>query len=347
MMHERPFMRRLFIKILAAVGVILIILVICRMIATRAIRTQLEAFVTESCRSCTLDLGEIRVAVLPPSIILERVRFSGGDYKTTKVDAEVQRIVARTSFGSLISRKLEFELVQVYGSHVLVTEGDLPVPPSKARERRPKSWVIRGVELSAGTFSYIRVFGSGQESRKAVLHVKDIEAKIGELGTTAELINQKVHGQANGRLEKSGGFVLSVQSPPFSRLLHVDVDLQMTGQNLEDVSSFFQTTDGISFTGKLHKGRSIINVRENRLSGSVQVEYDGLDVHYEKTRSRGSISAFLSNLIKSFKFRPSDLGKAPSDQRREVELRREPKETLIHFILRGMKEGALKVAENK
>ena len=337
-------MRTLFIKILAALGVILMILITSHLVVTRAIRRQLAAFVSESCGNCTVSLDRVRLAVLPPSIILEGVRLSGGNDKTTKVDAEVERIVARGSLRNLISGELNFEGVQAHAPHVVVTEGDLPVPPSKPEEGTRMVCVIEGIEVIAGNFTYIRVFGSDKEARKAILHVKDIRASVGELGITPQLRDQKVHGQANGRLENSGGFVLTVETAPFSKVLNVDVDLQMTEQNLADVSPFFQTTDGIRMKGKLGRGRSVIKVQEERLTGSVQVEYEGLQIHYEETRSRGKVSAFLSNLVKSIKLRSSTLGKTPADQTRNVELQREPREALIHFILRGMKEGALKVA---
>ncbi len=339
--------RVLAVKLLIVLSVVLLLLIIgVQMTVKRGIRKQLTSFFNESCGSCTLSLDRVRLGVLPPSIILEGVRLSGGNDKTTKVDAEVERIVARSSFRSLISGKWNFKRIQAHAPRVVVTEGDLPVPPSGSEEATRVPCVIEGIEVIAGRFTYIRVFGAGKGAHKAILHVKDIQARVGELGTTPQLRDQKVHGQANGRLENSGGFVLTVETAPFSKVLKVDVDLQITEQNLADVSSFFQTTDGIRLAGKLHKGQSFIKVREKRLTGWVQVEYEGLDLEIEETKSRGKISAFSSNLINSIKLHRSTTGKKPTDQTRGTELIREPREALIHFILRGMKEGALRVAGN-
>lgn len=337
-------MRALPVKILIGLAVLLLLIICTQMIVTRAIRRQLISFFNESCGSCTLSLDRIRLSVLPFSVILEGVRLSGGDPKTTKVDAEVERIVARTSFRNLISRSLHFKGIQIHAPHIVVTEGDLPVPSSGPEEGTRRVCIIEGIDVIAGRFTYIRVFGSGKEARKAILHVKDVQASVGELGTTPQLRDRMARGQAKGRLENSGGFILTVEAAPFSRGLKVDVDLQMSEQNLEDMSSFFQTTDGIRLAGKLHKGRSLIKVREKKLTGWVQVEYDGLDVQVEESKSRGKISAFFSNLVNFIKLHPSSVGKKPIDQTRDIELIREPRETLIHFILRGMREGALKVA---
>ncbi len=339
-------MRTLLLKGLAALGIVLTILIVFRAVATQAIRRQLAAFVNGNCESCTLSLDRVRLAVLPPSIILEGVSLSGGDYETTKVDAEIERIVAPSTFRNLLSGKLNFKKIQAHGARVVVTEGDLPVPPPGPEEGTRAVCVIEGMEVTAGSFTYIRVFGSSKDARKAILHVKDIRASVGELGTTPQLREQKVHGKANGRLEDSGAFVLTVETAPFSKILHVDVDLQMTEQNLADVSPFFQTADGVRMTGRLHRGKSSIHVRQERLTGSVQAEYEGLKLHMETTGERGKVSAFFTNLVNSVKFRSSNSGKRPADQIRDVDLQREPRETLINFILRGMKEGAVKVAGN-
>jgi hypothetical protein len=338
-------MRFFVVKLLIVLAVVLLLLIIgAQMTVTRAIRKQLISFFNESCGSCTLSLDRVNLSILPFSVILEGVHLSGGDPSTTKVDVEVERIVARSSFRNLLSRNLHFKDIQVRAPHVVVTEGNLPVPPSGPEEGTRRTCVIESIEVAAGRFTYIRVFGSGKEARRAILHVKDIQASVGELGTTPQMRDRMVHGLAKGRLESSGGFLLTVEAAPFFKVLKVDVDLQMTEQNLVDMSPFFETTDGIRLGGKLHKGRSLVKVRERKLTGWVQVQYDGLDVKYEETKSRGKISAFFSNLVNSIKLHPSSMGKNPADQTRDIELMREPREALIHFILRGMKEGALKVA---
>ena len=97
-------MRALFIKILIALAVVLIILIISTpVIVQRVIRRQLTAFVKESCGSCTLSLDRVHLSVMPFSVILEGVRLAGGDPKTTRVDAEAERIVALSTLRSLVS----------------------------------------------------------------------------------------------------------------------------------------------------------------------------------------------------------------------------------------------------
>jgi len=338
-------MRNLFIIIVILLFVLSFTLVIfTRTIAPGIVRRQLVFSFRETCPDCTLDVDRVRVSLVPVSVILEGVRMSGGDPRATAVDAKADRIVGRTSLYSMVLGRLVFGGIEVHAPHVVVTEGDLPLPVSEREEGRRRIFVIDGVELIGGAFTYIRVFGTGERTRKATLRVKDIEASVGKLGTVPSLLDQTVKGKAKGRLENSGNFLLSVETLLFSKLLNVDVDLQMAEHNLADVSQFFQTTDGVRISGILHEGRSSIKVRGRRLSGSARVKYDNLDVQLEKTKSRGAVSTFFSNLMKSFKLNPSSMDKRATDQAGRVELEREAGETLVLFILRGMREAAFKVA---
>jgi hypothetical protein len=338
-------MRTFFIVIVILLFVLsLALLIFTRTIAPGVVRRQLVSSFEETCAGCTLDIDRVRLSFVPVSVILEGVHMSAGDPKATAVDARADRIIARTSLYSMVLRRLLFRRIQVHAPHVMVTEGDLPLHSSKHEEGRRKIFVIEGVELIDGTFTYVRVFGTGERARKATLHVKDIQASVGKLGNAPSLLDQMVKGVAKGKLENSGHFLLSVETPLFSKALNVDVDLQMAEQNLADVSQFFQTSDGIRISGILREGRSSMKIRGKQLGGSVRVKYDKLDVQFERTKSRGAISTFSSNLVKSFKLNPSSMGERATDQTGRVELERETGETLVHLILRGMKEAALKVA---
>ncbi len=339
-------MRALLTRVLIGLAIVLIILIVfTQVIAQRIIRKQLTALVKESCGSCTLGLDRVSLS-MPFSVILEGVRLSGGDSTRTRVDAEAERIIARSTFRSLLSGKLVFKGIRIHAPYVVVTEGDLPLPPSEPQGGTRRSYTIEGVELVNGRFTYMRVFGSGKEARKAPLHIKDIQGSVGKLGNTPQLRDRWARGQAKGRLENSGGFLLTVESVLYSKVLQVNVDLQMVEQNLADVSPFFQTSDGIKMAGKLDKGQSNTKIQGEKLTGWVQAEYQGLEVEIEKTKSRGEIATFFHNLVKSVKLRSSTAGRKPADQIQNVERQREPGETLLHFILRGMKDAALKVAGN-
>jgi len=338
-------MRNFFIIIVILLFVLsFALLIFTRAIAPGIVRRQLVSSFGETCAGCTLDIDRVHVSLVPVSVILEGVHMNAGDPRATAVDAKADRIIGRTSLYSMALHRLVFRGIQVHAPHVVVTEGDLPLPSSKREEVRRRIFVIEGVELIDGTFTYIRVFGTGEGTRKAALHVKDIQASVGKLGTIPSLLDQRVKGEAKGRLENSGHFLLSVETLLLSRVLDVDVDLQMAEQNLADVSRFFQTTDGVKISGILHEGRSSIKVRGKQLGGSARVKYDNLNVQFEKTESHGAISTFLSNLRKSFKLNPSSMDESATDQSGRVELERDTGETLVHFILRGMREAALQVA---
>lgn len=184
----------------------MILVVSTQVIVPSIIRRQLAAFIKGNCESCTFGLDRVHFSIVLVSVILEGVRLSGGDPKATRVDAEAERIVALSSFRSLVSWKLHLTGIQIHAPHVLLTEGDLPLPSSRPEERHRRTYLINGMEVVNGNFIYMRVFGMGKEARKAILHVKDIQGSGGELGNTPQLQDQVVRGKAKDRLENSGGF---------------------------------------------------------------------------------------------------------------------------------------------
>ena len=63
--------------------------------------------------------------------------------------------------------------------------------------------------------------------------------------------------------------------------------------------------------GKLDKGQSGIKIQGENLTGWVQAQYQELEVQIEKTKSRGEISTFFQNLVKSLKLRSSTVDRKP------------------------------------
>jgi hypothetical protein len=84
-------------------------------------------------------------------------------------------------------------------------------------------------------------------------------------------------------------------------------------------------------------------IRGARLTSSAYVRYRGLGVQIKKTRERGALSAFFQNLMASITMGKQNADGGKYDRRGAAELERKPKETIISFALRGMKEAAIEV----
>lgn len=268
-----------------------------------------------------------------------------GDPNLTKFEATADRIVTTISFLRLFSRELHFEKIVVHSPTVIVTEGPLRSPSSDPKQNEPSprwTFYIGGIEANNGTFTYVHLY----KPHDAAIHVTNIDARTEEWGNSPRLKHQVARGHARGYLEKSGAFILDLATTLTPTPMYVDLKLHLSEQNLSDLNAYFNYSDGITLAGMLYDGQTEIKIREKNLSGWVHANYKNLDIHFSKTKDRGSVATFFSNLVKSIKLDASDVGEPSSEQTRAVELQRKERESIINFILRGMKDAALKVASS-
>jgi len=94
----------------------------------------------------------------------------------------------------------------------------------------------------------------------------------------------------------------------------------------------------------LHEGKAAVNVTGASLKSEVSVVYQGLDVIFSANRERSGATAFFSNLLRGLKIDDQNTTEPRYDQKRTAALQRKKGESIVSFILRGMKEAALEVA---
>ncbi len=339
-------MRILCLKWLVAAALLLLVLLFT--VVPRLISGKFENLVSEDCESCSVTVDRTRLSFFPFSVLLEGVHFRGWDPKATGLEADVAGVRATIAVFRLLKGEFHITKLLVDSPVVVVTEGDLKTPLSKSGasgEKRKIKFVIEAIRIKNGSFTYVRDYPEpGAETRHAALHVKDIQGTIGPVGNTPPLLERTVLAEVQGRLENSGHFILTVERPVFLKEFQLAVRLQLSDQNLGDLSPFFQASGGIKLKGSLLAGESSTQIREEKLNGRVKARYNGLSVQMKKTKDRGALAAFFANLVASTQFHPSDLKYRAGDQVRSVELKRRTDETILQFILRGMQDAALNVA---
>ena len=290
-------------------GLLVSVFFFTQILAPWAIRNQLVSLAQKSCPNCTFDFERCSLSFSRFSVSIEGAHLIAGDRRDTEVDARAELLVVELSPGKLFSRQL----------------------------------YIRRLQIVAPQVTYVR----SHQGLVAPLHVSDIEGTLTALGTIPELQAGTPSAAVKGRLERSGGFELKITTPLFQKDLSVDIDLKIAGQNLADLNPYFQNSEGIALKGSLDKGQSLVSIRGLKLTASVQAQYLGLDVHFEKSKERNAVAALLSNLVESLKVNSSNMGKSPADQIRMIKLVRNPDEALVHFVFRGMRDAALSVATAK
>ena len=301
--------------------------------------------VSENCDSCSFSAKNISLKMSPFSIIMKSVYFHGGNEDATAVDADIDQIELPIQFSEIFKKNFILGIITIRGVQVTVTEGDIKNSPStESDDTQNSTWhySVQEVLIHDCIFHYTRNY----RSRSAHLLASNISGTIQSFGTTQEFISKKALAEATGRLEKSGSFHLAVNSAIHSKKIDLGVHLQIQNQNLHDLSAFFEARGQIKMKGDLVEGKSNIQIRDKKLSGWVFTRYKDLGIIFEKNQTRSPSATFFANLLQSFKIHSSDLSSRPENQIRSIVLDRENGESIISFILHGMKNAVLHVASD-
>ena len=296
-------------------------------------KKQITAQIEESCKSCEFNSEKIELSLFPPRVIFDDVHFITGDAKSTLVDAQVERFILFISIHQLMSHLLKFKQVVIVNPVVTVTEGDLKGSRSKG-DSSPSEWDLEmdHVELKNGQFTYKRE----HLGKTGVLQIGNINGEIGEFSSTDLRRDELVTAHTTAILEQSGKIDLTIAALLFSKAIHVDISLALNGLVLDETNRYFSPDDGIKLDGKILRAQSQSSIRGRGLHSKVSVDYEGLSLKFQKTSERSELGAVFSTLFSGVK--------STKDRSRIANSERKPDEPLVGFILRGMKEAALKVA---
>lgn len=309
-------------------------------IAPGLVRRLLVSEVRKNCGTCELSIGKVRLSLLPPALSARNVSFTGGTPNATVIRAEARGVYVPFSLFPLFKSRFRVGRVQIEQPSVDVTEGDLYGPSSaKDGSARPLDLEIGGIEVKKGSFTYVRE----HPGRKGSLEVSGINAAVGPVGTSELLRDKDVEASTEGLLEHSGQFKLQVRARLFAKAPDADINLRIEGQDLVTLNAFLEPNDGVRLKGELLEGRGSVAIRGASLKASSYVRYKGLIVSIRKNEERGGLSAFFQTFLASVTMRKQNADSGNYDRTGEVELERKPKETVISFALRGMKEAAMKV----
>ncbi len=305
--------------------------------APKRIRQELGA-VMEKCE-CQWEVGTISVSPFRPLVTLDLVTFSQGDPAITGVRAKVKQIAIYFSPRKLLSRLVHVTHIEIRAPDVVVEEGDKPsVETEEKQEPESAKYEVAKTTIHDGKFQYLSV----HHGRRAPIHVQDIQAEIGAFGST--IPEQETKAEATGQLEKSGKFRLTITTPLYVEEKKVDVELRIKNQDLADLNPFFQNSEGVLLKGLLYDGHSSVSIRGRKLDAWTKSIYRGLDIRFRSNSERSGLTAFLSNLVKSVQLETTNVENELPEQVRGVSLVRKARESMVSFVIRGMKEAALRVA---
>ncbi len=323
-------------------GLLAAIAVLEEIIVPDAIRSWLIAGVHASSATSELRLGRVQLSLFPPALTLLRIQLLSGDPRSTFVHAQADRVVVPFAIRPLFSRQIRLGRIQIERPEVNVIEGDVRMSGSKTTHGGSGGidLEVQGADVAQGFFSYTRA----HLQKRAVVRVSRITAVIGPVGSSNRVSHRPAVGRATGLLEDSGTFVLSAGADFFAETPHVNVALELTSLNLADLNRFFMPDDDVQLGGRLIHGRSAVSIRGRRLTASVYARFRGLDIKIRKNADRSALSAFFQNTLVSLKMGKQNVASDQFDRRGTVTLTRKPRQTVLSFILTGMRDASFKVA---
>ncbi len=323
-----------FLKILivSACALTLLLIFLVKLVLPFQLKKQITTRIEKNCESCEFSSETIQVKFMPSRIVFKNVHFRAGNAKDTLIEAQVEKIVASFSVRALTNQLLKLKQIEIQSPVVVVTEGDARTPVSPPDES-PSEWdlEIDQTLLQDAHFTYKRE----HIGKVGIIQVSYINGEITEMGSTPERRNQPVTAHVRAKLENSGKFDLTVTPLLFSKSTHVDVILDMKNLNLSEINRYFTPNDGIQLKGVLARGVAKVAVRGPMIQSEVHAKYRGLSLTFKKTFERSRLSATISNLFAGIK--------SAKDRKRAARINRELQEPLVGFVLRGMKEAAIKV----
>jgi hypothetical protein len=298
--------------------------------------------IESACASCEIEVDRVTFGLFSPLdiSILDlklKVGYEGGSEALVRIPSTRLDISgSRSSRGHFVIEK-----VLITDPVITFVDGDAVSRKSKRRKEPSETTVeIEKTLIERGEFIYVR----NTHGTSATLNMRKIEATIGPLKITGRSKEQEAVARVGLQIENSGHVELEVKAKLGGPIDHVDVGVAIRDQKLSDLNKFFEPNAGVSLQGTMAKARGWVQVRGDKSKAAVWVVYHGLKLELKPMYDRSEVTAFFMNFGADLVMEEEDLGQPKSDQTKVLDVPRGKGERIIGYILRGLKEAAIKVA---
>lgn len=318
-----------------------------------------HAALKESCPSCQLEIGTLRVNAFsfPTHFTVRNFRLNAPSEKDEGYELSAEEIDAWINPFSFLSEAPTVESIDARVPHVTVRERKGSPPGKHAYTPAPGAALagfpkmrVNGIRISDGKFSYVETVPNpenpNQKAAQAKLDVTRINATVDSFVTRADLLTpryqHKMNAQATAKLEDQGDVDFSFSFDPFAVKNHDVLDISVRNLSLSNINSFFKNDSGMELSGTLHEAVTHIEMSEGQIHGMLNANYNNLSVKFDKTPERGKLSSAIMSWFataKVTKDRPSP-GKSATPT--PLSTAREPYEPITKWILRSLSDAAKK-----
>ncbi|MGE3975700.1 MAG: hypothetical protein AB7F59_14330 [Bdellovibrionales bacterium] len=304
------------------------------------LREKILATVHENCKSCKLEISSLKIHLFARDLSLRQIKFTAGRRITTAVEAQIEKISLSLTSSPFDLKNMEIDKVEIESPQITVIEGDEKTGSHPLRTNEELKWNIEKIFIYNGKFKYLRE----SPDRTGVIHMNDIQVTVENLNSATGPQAKLAQVKAKSLLENSGQVEMNINTAPFEDQTNVDLDIRLSQYNLKESNDFFKPIDQAELSGEIVSGFATSKVRGPKLISTVEVKYKNLDVQFFTDKDRTDVANFFMNVMADAKFDKKSTDESKPERTRTAHIVRKAEETLISFILRGLKDASLEVA---
>jgi hypothetical protein len=259
-------------------------------------------------------------------LTLHGIHITSGTRGQADIEASVEMITVDLALGSMFDEQLVIESLTFTKPDVMYTDGELPRGPKTASPAL--NVIVKTAHVDGGRFIYRRVL----YKESSLITLNDIQLQAS--------VDQDVRVKSKFQLEKSGNIQLNFHFPTRQEKLTAEVHVFIKDQNLADLNVFFKSNDGVILQGIMQEGVGRVVVSGDHAKSRVKAIYKNFDAKLISNEDQGGVEVFFTNIGIALTTKE----KNKSVKREEVVTKRQPNESIVHFILTGLKVAALEVA---
>jgi hypothetical protein len=305
------------------------------------LRPRLEHEMFGACRGCSLGIESLRWHWAPFGLEAREVTLRAGDERDSLLAVRVHRLVLPLALREIFHGNWRVGRIFTEGVDVTVHEGPRHFDPLPNGGSAPPPFEAEGIDVHGASFTY-RLDAPGGP---AVLHFTGVSASAGEFGTSARLRGRPLDARAYAKFEGTGAVDLRVSAKYFEAPPYADVYLRLADLALDGMNGFLRPDDGVELGGRLVSGRGFVRVRGTRADGKVLARFEEFRVKFLHDGRKSGIQVFFANLVAKWKLRKENLEDPVEEARKGVVTERRERESVVSFVLRTLREGALRIAE--
>ncbi len=303
----------------------LLVVLSTQVIAAYSLRLWIESRMNGFDQSGKIRLDPIDLSLLHPGkMAFKNIKASHQSGKTSQIEVEVDRIDLDVSLKSLLYGHLHINSLVFRRPQIVLTDTDAPKAKKESTDS-PDLPPIDLIQLSEGQFFYRSV----TQGAMGEIKVSKISGSIDNLHSA----------NLRALIEKSGKIELRGAGNFFRSPFRGELNMKLEHFDLSELTPFLKIDDGVLLEGKVNFARGLVQINDKQISANVSGNYQKLGIKLLKTGDRSPLEAFLMNLGAKMVLTKDGKNQAPSS------IERHEDESIVHFILRGLKVACLRLAK--